>query len=187
MGDLIAHRQVGTHEEVVVVERDLVELTHRLGHPGPEVGGFRLFDEGTRYLAWQVVCQVRGKETPPTSKEFTFGVIERTWGEGVMRVLQHAISRLVHLHASELADTRIEHYGRCDHEGLPVEHPLPTTFSRHLTHTEVLLYHTQGQMDRVRMVADECGLELEEHEEEHLLSPLPCHREEEDREEEHEP
>jgi hypothetical protein len=137
-----AHRQVGTHEEVVVFERDLVELTHRHGCPRPEVRGYRLFDEGTRELAYRVVCQVRGKEIPPTSEEFTFEVTERTWGEGVMRVLQHTISHIVHLHASEMAGTCYGHYRRCDHEGLPIEPPLPTTFSRHLTHTEVLLHHS---------------------------------------------
>jgi chromosome segregation ATPase len=93
-----------------------------------------------------------------------------------MHVLQHAISRLVHLHASKLVGTRYEHYGRCDHEGLPVEPLLPTTFSRHLTHTEVLLHHTQGQMDRVRMVADECGLELAVLHEDLQEAIFFCHR-----------
>jgi hypothetical protein len=111
-------------------------------------------------LAYRVVCQVCGEEVPPTSEEFTFEVTEHTWGEGVMCVLQHAISRLVHLHASKLVGTLFEHYERCDHEGLPVETPLPTTFSRHLTHMEVLLHNTQGQMDRVRTIADKRGLEL---------------------------
>jgi hypothetical protein len=137
-----AHRQVGTHEEIVVFERDLVELAARLGRPRPEVRGYRLFEEGTRELAYHVVCQVCGREVPPTSEEFTFEVIECTWGEGVMRVLQHAISRLVHLHAAELAGTHYEHYGRCDDEGFPVEPPLPTPFSCHLTHTKVLLHHS---------------------------------------------
>jgi regulator of replication initiation timing len=156
----MAHRQVGTHDEIVVFERDLVELAANLGRPRPEVRGYRLFEEGTRELAYRIVCQVRGREVPPTSEEFTFEVIERTWGEGVMRVLQHAISRLVHLHATELAGTRNKHYGRCDDEGFPVEPPLPTPFSCHLTHTEVLLHHSQEQLDHVRMVADERGLEL---------------------------
>jgi hypothetical protein len=155
-----AHRQVGTHDEIVVFKRDLVELAARLGRPRPEVRGYRLFEEGTRELAYRVVCQVCGREVPATSEEFTFEVIERTWGEGVMRVLQHAISRLVHLHAAKLARTRYKHYGRCDDEGFPVEPPLPTPFSRHLTHTEVLLHHSQEQLDHVRMVADERGLEL---------------------------
>jgi hypothetical protein len=51
------------------------------------VRGYRLFEEGTRELAYQVVCQVRGKEVPPTLPEFTFEVIERNWGDGLMRVL----------------------------------------------------------------------------------------------------
>jgi hypothetical protein len=147
MDALTAHRQVGTHEEVVVFECDLVELTQHLGRPRPEVRGYRLFEEGTRELVYRVVCQVRGREVPPTSKEFTFEVIERTWGEGVMHVLQHAISHLIHRHASELAGTCYENYVRCNDEGLPVEPPLSTPFSHHLTHMEVLLHQSQEQLD----------------------------------------
>jgi hypothetical protein len=113
-----------------VFEHDLVELAAHLGRPRPEVRGYRLFEEGTRELAYRIVCQVRGREVPPTSEEFTFEVIERTWGEGVMCVLQHAISRLVHLHAAELAGTRYEHYRRCDDEGFPVEPPFADPLRR---------------------------------------------------------
>jgi regulator of replication initiation timing len=111
-------------------------------------------------LAYQVVCQVRGKEVPPTSQEFTFEVMERTWGDGLMRVLRHAISRLIHLHYDELLRTRYEHYGRVDSDGLPYQAAAHTPFSRHFYHTEALLHHTQGQLDHARMVADEEGLEL---------------------------
>jgi hypothetical protein len=79
MDALTAHRQVGTHEDVLVIERDLVELTARLGRPRPEVCGYQLFEEGTHELAIRVVCQVRGKEVLATSLEFTFEVIERNW------------------------------------------------------------------------------------------------------------
>jgi hypothetical protein len=77
-----------------------------------------------------------------------------------MCVLRHAISRLVHLHYDELLDTRYDHYGRVDSDGLPYQAAAHTPFSRHLCHTEALLHHTQGQLDHVRMVADERGLEL---------------------------
>jgi hypothetical protein len=70
-----AHRQVGTHEDVLIFERDLVELAARLRCPCPEVRGYRLFKEGTRELAYQVVCQVCGKEVPPISQGFAFEVI----------------------------------------------------------------------------------------------------------------
>jgi hypothetical protein len=95
----------------LVFERDLVELAAHLGRPRPEIRGYLLFEEGTHELAYQVVCQVRWKEVPPTSQEFTFEVIKRTWGDGLMRVLWHAISRLVHLHYNKLLGTRYEHYG----------------------------------------------------------------------------
>jgi hypothetical protein len=114
-----AHRQIGTHEDVLIFERDLVELAARLGRPRFEVRGYRLFEEGTRELAYQIVCQVRGKEVPPTSPEFTFEVIERTWGDGLIHVLRHTISHLVHLHYDELLGTRYEHYGRVDADDLP--------------------------------------------------------------------
>jgi hypothetical protein len=116
-----AHGQVGTHEDVLVFERDLVELAARLRCPRLEFQGYRLFEEGTHELEYQVICQVREKEVPPASLEFTFEVIECTWGDGLMRVLRHAISRLVHLHYDELLGTRYEHYGRVDSDGLPYQ------------------------------------------------------------------
>jgi hypothetical protein len=119
-----------------------------------------LFEEGTRELAIRVVCQVCGKEVPPTSPEFTFEVIERNWGDGLMHVLRHTISRLVHLHYDELLGTRYEHYGRVDSDGLPYQAAVHTPFDRHFCHTEALLHHTQEHLDHVRMVADERGLEL---------------------------
>jgi hypothetical protein len=154
------HRQVGTHEDVLVFERDLVELAARLRRPRPEIRGYQLFEEGTRELAYQVICQVHGKEVPPTSQEFTFKVIERTWGNGLMCVLQHAISRLVHLHYDKLLGTRYEHYRRVDSDGLSYQAAAHTPFSHHLYHTEALQHHTQGQLDHARMAADERGLEL---------------------------
>jgi hypothetical protein len=160
MGAPTAHRQVGTHEDVLVFERDLVELAARLGRPRPKVRGYRLFEEGTRELAIRVVCQVRGKEVPPTSPDFTFEVIERNWGDGLMRVLRHAISRLVHLHYDELLGPRYEHYGRVNSDGFPHQAIAHTPFSHHFCHTEALLHHTQEHLDHVWMVADERGLEL---------------------------
>jgi hypothetical protein len=77
-----------------------------------------------------------------------------------MRVLRHAISRLVHLHYDELLGTRYEHYGRVDSDGFPHQAAAHTPFSRHLCYMEALLHHTQGQLDHIRMVADERGLEL---------------------------
>jgi hypothetical protein len=41
---------------VLVFECDLVELAARLRRPRPEVRGYRLFEEGTRELAYRVVC-----------------------------------------------------------------------------------------------------------------------------------
>jgi hypothetical protein len=96
-------------------------MTYRLGCPRPEVRGYHLFDEGTREMSWLIVCHVRGKETPPTSEEFTSEVTEHPWGNVVMHVLWHAISRLVRLHYDELLGTRYEHYGRVDHEGFPFQ------------------------------------------------------------------
>jgi hypothetical protein len=155
-----AHRQIGTHEDVLIFEHDLVELAARLGRPRIEVRGYCLFEEGTQELAICVVCQVHGKEVPPTSPEFTFEVIERNWGDGLMRVLRHAISRLVHLHYDELLDTRYEHYGRVDADGLPYQAAAHTPFSRQFCHTEALLHHTLEHLDHVRMVTDERGPEL---------------------------
>jgi hypothetical protein len=37
---------------MLVFERDLVELAARLGRLRPEIRGYRLFEEGTRELAY---------------------------------------------------------------------------------------------------------------------------------------
>jgi hypothetical protein len=87
-------------------------------------------------------------------------VIERNWGDGLMHVLCHAFSRLIHLHYDELLGTRYEHYGRVDAYGLPYQAAAYTPFGRHFCHTEALLHHTQEHLDHVQMVADERGLEL---------------------------
>jgi hypothetical protein len=55
-------------------------------------------------------------------------VIERNWGDGLMRVLRHAISRLIHLHYDELLGTRYEHYGRVDSDGLPYQDATSATW-----------------------------------------------------------
>jgi hypothetical protein len=77
-----------------------------------------------------------------------------------MRILRHAISRLVHLHYDELLGTRYEHYGRVDADGLPYQAAVYTPFGRHFCHTKALLHHTQEHLHHVRMVADKRGLEL---------------------------
>jgi hypothetical protein len=55
-------------------------------------------------------------------------VIERNCGDGLMHVLRHAISCLVHLHYDELLGTRYEHYGRVDSDGLPYQAAAYTPF-----------------------------------------------------------
>jgi hypothetical protein len=87
-------------------------------------------------------------------------VIEHNWGNGLMRVLRHAISRLVHLHYDELLGTRYENYGRVNADGLPYQAAAHAPFSHHFCHTEALLHHTQEHLDHVRMVIDDRGLEL---------------------------
>jgi hypothetical protein len=47
-----AHRQISTHEDVLIFERDLVELAAHLGRTRPEVCGYHLFEEGTQELAY---------------------------------------------------------------------------------------------------------------------------------------
>jgi hypothetical protein len=154
------HRQIGTHDDVLIFERDLVELATHLGRSRLEVRGYQLFEEGTHEQAICVVCQVRGKEVPPTLSEFTFEVIERNWGDGLMRILHHAISRLIHFHYDELLGTHYEHYGRVDADGLPYQAAAHTPFSCHFCHTEAILHHMQEHLDHVWMVANERGLEL---------------------------
>jgi hypothetical protein len=110
-------------------------------------------------------------------------VIECTWGNGLTRVLRHAILCLILLHYDELLGTRYEHYGWVDSDGLPYQAAAHTLFSRHLCHTKALLHQTQGQLDHVRMVADERGLELAVLHED-LQETILSRRQEDDLEEE---
>jgi hypothetical protein len=160
MAGVHAHIHAGLHPDVYIFERDLIELTDLLGRPRPEVRGTRLVPDFTRELCWQVGCQVRGKEVIPTSEEITFEVMDRTFEDGVMRVLRQSISHLVHHHREEVADTRFEHYAGIDEEGFPFDPPEYSLFGRNFVHTELLLHHTQAQMNFARMAADERSMEV---------------------------
>ena len=62
-------------------ERELVEMTHILDRPLPELQG-GLVDGASRELSWVVECTIRPPLTAPTAGTYTFHVRECSWSEG---------------------------------------------------------------------------------------------------------
>jgi FtsZ-binding cell division protein ZapB len=149
-----AFRQVGTELPLLVFERNLMDLAKKVGRPAPEIKGGIIpeFAEGDR--CWHVVCTLRGGVVPPLSDELTITVLERTWTDGVVRVMQQALALLVHHHREQLVDTRYEYFGRRDAQGGRPEATPHPILGYHLDHMEYLLSYSQVQMDRARMRCD---------------------------------
>lgn len=143
-------RQVGVQIPAGYFETALRQLAELLGRPPPELRGYRLDRPESSDASWRVVCTVRGQQVAPVCEDLTFEVVDRTWGEGVLRVLQQTIARLSHDFADRLQGTAFQFVGRRDTQGVMVvgeEHP---HFANHMHHTEYLLQHTQLQMDNAR-------------------------------------
>src|SRR6266567_5593941 len=94
---------------------------------------------------------------PPTarnSEQLVVEVLDHSWTDANVRILQLAMARLVEHHKEDIEGTRFEHFGRRGTEGFPVPSPFHPQFHRHLQHMEYQLHHSQQEMDRARMRAD---------------------------------
>ena len=162
--------QLTTQKPPYVFEADLAELTRSLRHPLPEIKGGMIHPGQNREQAWLVVCTLRGPVVPPLMDELTVEVIERSWVDGIVRVMQQAIARLVHHHRDTLGGTPYEFYGRRDAEGHPRDAPHHPVFQRHLPDMEYLLARTQTYLDRARISCDTKAMALERVEDELNIS-----------------
>lgn len=153
-------RQLGTEEPRLVFETDLIELARMVGRLLPEIKGGKVHQlvEGDR--SWLVVCTLRGSLVGPPIQELEVDVFDRTWTDGVVRVMQEALARLAFHHRAELIGTRFEYFGRRDSEGRPTEVPFHFQFERHAQYMEFMLHHTQTYLDRARMRSDTLETEL---------------------------
>ena len=142
--------QLGTGTPLVF-ETDLTELTLRLKRPLPEIKGAKIHPDSDRLMSWLVVCTLRGPLMPPEEEELTVEVVERTWTDGIVRVMQEATARLAYHHRADLEGSRYEFYGRRDDLGHPRDTPQHYQYWHHLQHMEYLLHHTHTYLDCARM------------------------------------
>ena len=155
------YRQVGTEQPPLYFERALMELALRCGRPLPELKGVRLERPEDSELSWLVVCTVRGREVAPVSEEFTVDVMERSWVDGMVRVMQEAIARLAFLHPEKIVGTPFQFVGQRDTEGIPAVVTPHPQFEHQMQHLEYLLHHSQTYMDRARMRSEMQEMEIQ--------------------------
>lgn len=129
----------------------LREMTAHIGRPPPEVRGYLQTKPEQSERTWRVVCTVRGRQVAPVCGDIEFEVMDRSWEDGLLRVMQFTIARLAEDFADRLQDTPFRYIGRRDDQGrMTLGDPHPE-FAHYLSHTEYLLQHTQRQMDSVRV------------------------------------
>lgn len=154
------YRRVGVDPPPMIFEADLIEMCRRVGRPTPEIKGAKVHTHPEGDRTWLVVCTLRGGVVPPHSDELSVEVLERTWTEGIVRVLQESLGRLASYHRAVLGDSPFRFFGGRDSEGLPTLTPAHADFGGHMQDMEALLHHTQTSMDRARMKSDLQVMEL---------------------------
>ena len=86
---------------------------------------------------------IRPPLTTPTAEFIVFRVVDRSWNEAAVRVIQEGIARLAYLRDYLFLGTHFEMLGRRDEDGLPL--PLeqdPEGMGPHLEDMETLLHRT---------------------------------------------
>lgn len=132
-------------------EKELVEMTKLLGRQLPELRG-GLVDGASRDLSWLVECTIRPPLTTPTAPTYTFRLIDCSWNDGAVRIIQQTIARLAYLCDYRFVGTRFELYGRRGEDGAPVPFPYPPNdLGYHLDDMEYLLHRTQFTLTTLRV------------------------------------
>jgi hypothetical protein len=144
-------------------ESALMEVCHTVGRLRPEVKGGQMegFEDGE--LSWRILCTIRSSHVSAL-EEIEIEIFDRTWEEGLVRVLHAALARLVFHHRVELEEKGLPHahLGRRDEEGIPTVVPYVCPLGRHAAHVEYLLFKTQGSLDINRMENEVLKSELED-------------------------
>jgi hypothetical protein len=117
-------RQVGEVQPLYLFESALMEVCHTVGRLRPEVKGRQMEDFKDGELSWMIVCTIRGSHVRDL-EEIEIQLFDRTWEEGLVRVLQVALARLVFHHRAELEEKGLPHahLGHRDEEGIPTVVP----------------------------------------------------------------
>jgi hypothetical protein len=144
--------QLGYNQPPYLFETALVEVSRAVGRLLPEVKGGQLESTKDGEMSWLVVCTLRGSHVKPL-EEIEVQFFDRTWEDGLVRVLQSALSRLVFHHRVELEAKRLPHafLGRRNEEGIPTMIPYTCLLGRQVSQMENLLYKTQLSLDSNRM------------------------------------
>jgi hypothetical protein len=144
--------QLGYNQPPYLFETALVEVSRAVGRLLPEVKGGQLESTKDGEMSWLVVCTLRGSHVKPL-EEIEVQVFDRTWEDGLVRVLQSALSRLVFHHRVELEAKGLPHalLGRRNEEGIPTMIPYTCLLGRQVSQMENLLYKTQLSLDSNRM------------------------------------
>jgi hypothetical protein len=89
------NRQLGTERPLLLFESALIKVSQKVGRLLPEVKGgqMNLMAEGD--LSWMVVCTLRGSYVADM-EEIEIEIFDRTWEEGLLRVMEAALARLGH-------------------------------------------------------------------------------------------
>jgi hypothetical protein len=113
-------------------------------------------------MSWMVVCTLRGSHVKQL-EEIEVQVFDRTWEDGLVRVLQAALSRLVFHHRVELEAMGLPHafLGRRNEEGVPTMIPYFCPLGRQVSQMENLLFKTQLSLDSNRMENEVLKHEME--------------------------
>jgi hypothetical protein len=90
-------RQLGVESPRLLFESSLIEVSQKVGRLLPEVKGGQLTDMEDGELSWMVVCTLRGSHVA-NLEEIEVQIFDRTWEEGLLRVMQAALARLVFHH-----------------------------------------------------------------------------------------
>jgi hypothetical protein len=126
MGDPIftMSRQLGYEQPCYLFESALIEVSQTVGRLLPEVKGGQMECTKDGDMSWMVVCTLRGSHVK-NIEEIEVQIFDCAWEEGLVRVMQAALARLVFDHHVELEAKRFSHahLGHRDKEGFPTMVP----------------------------------------------------------------
>ena len=143
---VLRYRQVGVplhpDDRPEFFELVLRDLAIEIKRPTLEVREYVETRPSQSERTWRVVCTVRGRQAAPVCDDTDFEVLDRTWEEGFLRVMQHTIARLCEDYADRLQDTPFRYLGRHDDLGRLVFGDVHPQFGNYFSHLEYQLQHT---------------------------------------------
>jgi hypothetical protein len=133
-------RQLGYDQPRFLFETALIEVSLIVGRLLPKVKGGQVECSKEGEMSWMVVCTLRGSHVK-NIEEIEVQVFNRTWEEGLVRVMRAALARLMFHHRAELESLRLPHahLGHRNEEGFPTEVPYTCPLGRQAAQMEYAL------------------------------------------------